>query len=161
MIVSTEQWRDSAIPTHVSISPKFPSHPGSHIMLTELRLPYSRSLLVIHLKYSSVHVHCKLPHCPFPSFSPHPTPQPQICSLRLWVFFFCFVNKFICIMLYFTYKGCWVSLVAQTVNNLPAKQETWVQSWVGKIPWERVWQSTPVLLPGKSHGQRSLEGYSP
>ena len=32
--------------------------------------------------------------------------------------------------------------------------------WVGKIPWRRKWQSTPVLLPGKSHGQRSLEGYS-
>ena len=33
--------------------------------------------------------------------------------------------------------------------------------WVGKIPWRRKWQPTPVFLPGKSHGQRSLEGYSP
>ena len=33
--------------------------------------------------------------------------------------------------------------------------------WVGKIPWRRKWQSTPVLLPGKSHGQRSLVGYNP
>ena len=33
--------------------------------------------------------------------------------------------------------------------------------WVGKIPWRRKWQPTPVLLPGKSHGQRSLVGYSP
>ena len=33
--------------------------------------------------------------------------------------------------------------------------------WAGKIPWRRKWQSTPVLLPGKSHGQRSLVGYSP
>ena len=32
---------------------------------------------------------------------------------------------------------------------------------VGKILWERKWQPTPVFLPGKSHGQRSLEGYSP
>ena len=30
--------------------------------------------------------------------------------------------------------------------------------WVGKIPWRRKWQSTPVLLPGKSHGQRRLVG---
>ena len=29
---------------------------------------------------------------------------------------------------------------------------------VGKIPWRRAWQPTPVLLPGESHGQRSLEG---
>ena len=34
-------------------------------------------------------------------------------------------------------------------------------SWVRKIPWRREWQPTPVFLPGKSHGQRSLAGYSP
>ena len=33
--------------------------------------------------------------------------------------------------------------------------------WVGKIPWRRAWQSTPVLLPGKSYGERSLVGSSP
>ena len=35
------------------------------------------------------------------------------------------------------------------------------EPWVGKIPWRRAWQSTPVFLPGESHGQRSLVGYSP
>ena len=34
-------------------------------------------------------------------------------------------------------------------------------SWVRKIPWRRGWQLTPVFLPGKSHGERSLAGYSP
>ena len=33
-------------------------------------------------------------------------------------------------------------------------------SWVEKIPWRRKWLPTPVFLPGKSHGQRSLVGYS-
>ena len=33
--------------------------------------------------------------------------------------------------------------------------------WVGKIPWRRKWQPTPVFLPRESHGQRSLTGYSP
>ena len=33
--------------------------------------------------------------------------------------------------------------------------------WVGKIPWRRAWQPTPVFLPGESHGQRSLACYSP
>ena len=33
--------------------------------------------------------------------------------------------------------------------------------WVGKISWRREWLPTPVFLPGKSHGQRSLAGYSP
>ena len=33
--------------------------------------------------------------------------------------------------------------------------------WVGKIPWRRKWEPTPVFLLGKSHVQRSLRGYSP
>ena len=33
--------------------------------------------------------------------------------------------------------------------------------WVEKIPWRWEWQCTPVFLPGRSHGQRSLKGYSP
>ena len=33
--------------------------------------------------------------------------------------------------------------------------------WVRKIPWRRAWQPTPVFLPRKSHGQRSLASYSP
>ena len=33
--------------------------------------------------------------------------------------------------------------------------------WVGKIPWSRKGQPTPVFLPGKSHEQRSVVGYSP
>ena len=32
---------------------------------------------------------------------------------------------------------------------------------VRKIPWRRKWQLTPVFLPGKTHGQRILVGYSP
>ena len=32
--------------------------------------------------------------------------------------------------------------------------------WVGKIPWRRKWQPIPICLPGKSHGQRNLTGYS-
>ena len=51
--------------------------------------------------------------------------------------------------------------MAQTVKSPPAKPEAWVRSLVGKIPWRRAWQPTPVFLPGESHGQRSLAGYSP
>ena len=42
------------------------------------------------------------------------------------------------------------------VKNLPAMQETWFDPLVGKIPWRRKWQPTPVFLPGKPHGQRRL-----
>ena len=47
------------------------------------------------------------------------------------------------------------------VTNPPAVQETWVESWVGKIPWRRERLPTPVFWPGEFHGQRSLVGYSP
>ena len=33
--------------------------------------------------------------------------------------------------------------------------------WIGKVSWRKKWQPTPVFLLGKSHGQRSLAGYSP
>ena len=47
------------------------------------------------------------------------------------------------------------------VKHLSVMWETGFDPWVGKILLRRKWQSTPVLLPGKSHGQRSLVGYSP
>ena len=47
------------------------------------------------------------------------------------------------------------------VKNLTAVQKIQVWSWIRKIPWKRKWQPTSVFLPGKSHGQRSLAGYSP
>ena len=55
------------------------------------------------------------------------------------------------------------SLVAVTVENLPAMQETQMlfSLWIGKIPWRREWLPTPVFLPGEFHGQRSLAGYNP
>ena len=40
-------------------------------------------------------------------------------------------------------------------------QETWVQSLGWGDPWRRKWQPIPVVLPGKSYGQRSLVGYCP
>ena len=50
------------------------------------------------------------------------------------------------------------------VKNLPASVGDTGDSdsiCVGKMPWRRKWQPSPVFLPGESHGERSLEGYSP
>ena len=41
------------------------------------------------------------------------------------------------------------SLMAQMVKK-PAMWDTWVHPWVGKTPWRRAWQLTPVFLPGES-----------
>ena len=51
-----------------------------------------------------------------------------------------------------------ISLVAQLVK---ASADNAGDPWVRKIPWRRKCQPTPVFLPGKSHGQRSLAGYGP
>ena len=40
-------------------------------------------------------------------------------------------------------------------------QEMWFDPCVGKIPWCKKWQPSPIFLPGKFHGERSLAGYSP
>ena len=55
------------------------------------------------------------------------------------------------------------SRMALVVRNLPANtgdRRHRFDPWVGKVPWRRKWQHTPVSLPGKCHGQRSLVGYT-
>ena len=47
------------------------------------------------------------------------------------------------------------------VKNLPAKAGDSLIPGSGRSPWGRKWQPTPLFLPGKSHRQRSLVGYSP
>ena len=51
------------------------------------------------------------------------------------------------------------SLVAQTVKKIRLQcGRPRFEPWVGKIPWRRKQQPTPVFLPGESHGGRSLVG---
>ena len=52
--------------------------------------------------------------------------------------------------------------MALEVKNLTANAgDVEFHPWVGKMPWRRKWQPTPVFLPGASHGWRSLVGYGP
>ena len=54
--------------------------------------------------------------------------------------------------------------MAQSVKNMPTYslcRRPGFDPWVKNIPWRRKWQPTPVFLPVKSHGQRSLGDYSP
>ena len=89
------------------------------------------------------------------------------------------IHSFVCILL--SELTCWrwqtntylgevededyikVSLVAQTVKRLPTMRETRVRSlgWEDPLEKEMATHSTPVFLPGKSHGRRILVGYSP
>ena len=66
------------------------------------------------------------------------------------------------------WSGVWLERTSQAalvVKDLPADADghnrCCFDPWVGKIPWRRAWQPTPVFLPGEFYGQRSLLGYSP
>ena len=79
------------------------------------------------------------------------------------------LEQFILKLLFYSWlckeQRFWMSLFLPNFFSWSSLKKTtsWNKNlpWVGKIPWRRKWQSTPVLLPGKSHGQRSLVAYSP
>ena len=58
-------------------------------------------------------------------------------------------------------------MVRKQTNKKKTKKPTYQRKrcrfdpWVRKVPWRREWQPTPVFLPGKCHGPKSLAGYSP
>ena len=86
-----------------------------------------------------------------------------LISLHCFLFNSSTLESFVNILKYFMH---WVSQVALVVKNPSAsagdtRDIYGFDPWVGKIPWRRKWQPTPVFLHGKSHGLRSLEGYSP
>ena len=62
-------------------------------------------------------------------------------------------------------SSIWVSQVALLVKNLPGNagdvRDVGSIPQVGKFPWRRKWNLTPVFLPGESQGQRSRAGYIP
>ena len=72
-------------------------------------------------------------------------------------------NSFNLWQLSYTETNTRASKVVLVVKNPPANAGDIrdASSWVRKIPWRRAWQPTPGLLPGESHGKRSLVGYSP
>ena len=61
----------------------------------------------------------------------------------------------------------WSDLAAAAAGDSDGKESTYqcrkpgFYPWVRKIPWRREWQPTLLFLPGESHGQRSMVGYSP
>ena len=79
------------------------------------------------------------------------------------------MNHFQCVGLCFQYLHAVYHLIGlsrwhngkESTFQCKRHRRLWTEHWVGKIPRRRKWQPTPVSLPGKSQGQRSLTGYSP
>ena len=53
------------------------------------------------------------------------------------------------------------TVVFRPLPTMPTMWGPGFNPWVGKIPWRRKWQPTPVFLPGEFHGWWNLVGYSP
>ena len=104
--------------------------------------------------------------------NPHPTFCRRCFELTLqkflsWAkhFLSCSVPKMKCYIYFFIFY--WSRIYIQASLGLSGKESVCqyrrrvFDPWVRKIPWRRKWKPTLVFLPGKSHGQRSLAGYSP
>ena len=82
-------------------------------------------------------------------------------NINLYQLFQKFLKNIKCPQTHFYRPAFGASLLAKMVNTLPAMQENEFDPWIGKIPWRRERQPTPVFLSGKFHGQRNLVDYSP
>ena len=87
------------------------------------------------------------------------------CSKNLEVYCLkpiCFLEKFLIRTMYLIqWASQWVLVVKKEPTCQCRRHSTGrFNPWVWMIPWRRAWQPTPVFLPGKFHGQRSLVGYS-
>ena len=61
----------------------------------------------------------------------------------------------------FSRQQYWSGLSSPPLGDSSQPWDQTHDCWIGKTPWRRAWQPTPVLLPGESRGRRSLVGYSP
>ena len=69
-------------------------------------------------------------------------------------------SSFFSDVIYLTYKGFPGGLDGKESASSAGRRPRF-NPWVRKIPWRREWQPTLAFLPGESHGQRNLAGYSP
>ena len=180
MIIAGEQWKGSAICIRVSILPQTPFPSRLLHIIEQSSMCYAICPHWLSILNTAV---CTCPsQTPYPSLPIFP-PGNHVCSLCLWVPFY-FVSSFVSFLFRFHIKGMSCDILPSLSDLLHSvwqsqgfpggargkeptcqcrryKRDIRFYLWVGKILWRRKWQLTAVLLPEKSHGQRSLVGYSP
>ena len=92
-------------------------------------------------------------------------PTPHASITKHWVEFFVSYSSFaipICITYGYVYVWDFQGLTSGKEPTCQCRkhERRGFIPWVRKTPWRRAWQPTPVFLPGESHGQRGLAGYS-
>ena len=83
--------------------------------------------------------------------------------MYMYIYRYVCVCVCVCVCVYiYIYTHTYIHIIgASLIAHLPAMQETRARFLDRKNPLRRKWQPTPVFLPGESHRQRSLTGYSP
>ena len=86
-----------------------------------------------------------------------------ICLLVICIYSLgkCLLRSFAIFKLDILSFYCWIFIYAGYWGICLPIRSCGFYSWVEKIPWRRKWQPIPVFLPGKSHREGSLVGYSP
>ena len=169
------------------LPPPSPQHPSGSSPCTSPKHAVSciRHRLVIRFLHDSIHVSMPFSQIIPPSASPSESQSPPYTSVSFSLSCIqghhCHLSKFhICVSILYWCFSFWLTSLCiigssfihlslsfpsgSVVKNSPAMQEpqeTRVQSLGWEGPWKSRWQPTLVFLPGKSHGQRSLGGYSP
>ena len=115
---------------------------------------YSRFSLFIYFIHSINSVCISIPISQF--IFPHPPWYPYICSLCPCLYFCLQIISSIP----FFFKPHGSASGKEPLFQCRRCKRCGFYPWVGKIPWRRKWQPAVVFLPGESHGQRSLVGYS-
>ena len=85
--------------------------------------------------------------------------QMLYCLSHIYIFRYILLNTYLIIVFEWCFPGD--TSVKEPYWQCRRPKRHGFDPWVGKIPWRKAQQPTPVFLPGKSQGRKSLVGYSP
>ena len=116
---------------------------------------------VLHMYFIPSSLPLLILHPLFPFFASLFHLEPPVFFGVVFFFSFLYLWVYFCLAIYSCLNFPGGSSGKESTCQCRRWRRSGFSPWVGKIPWRRKWQPTPVFLPGEAYGQRSLAGYSP